>query len=128
MTDVDELVATAREAGLPVELRREGDFDGLPSGVSLAVYRVVQESLTNVRKHAGAAPDAGPDPPRGRPRRGRACGTRPATDERPRTASGHGLIGMRERVRLYGGTLEAGADDAGGFAVHASIPVGDAAR
>jgi signal transduction histidine kinase len=127
VTDVDDLVATAREAGLPVALRREGDFDELPSGVSLAVYRIVQESLTNVRKHAGGAPTRvliRRDPSRVEVSVRNEAGE----DTAPPNGSGHGLIGMRERVRLYGGMLEAGADDAGSFTVHASIPVGDAPR
>jgi signal transduction histidine kinase len=127
VTDVDDLVATAREAGLPVDLRREGDFDGLPSGVSLAVYRIVQESLTNVRKHTGGAPTRvliRRDPSRVEVSVRNEAGE----DTAPPNGSGHGLIGMRERVRLYGGMLEAGADDAGSFTVHASIPVGDAPR
>jgi signal transduction histidine kinase len=125
VADVDDLVATAREAGLPVELRREGDFDSLPSGVSLAVYRVVQESLTNVRKHAGAAPT------RVLIRRGPSrvevsVQNDPGDPAADANGAGHGLIGMKERIRLYGGTLDVGADDSGAFTVHASIPDGDA--
>jgi signal transduction histidine kinase len=122
-SDLDDLVATAREAGLPVELRREGDFDGLPSGVSLAVYRVVQESLTNVRKHAGSVPTQvlihrGPS-------RVEVSVSNERGPQAAANGAGHGLIGMNERVRLYGGTLDAGPDDAGAFTVHASIPLGD---
>jgi signal transduction histidine kinase len=125
LKDVDDLVLTAREAGIPVELDRRGDFDGLPSGVSLAVYRVVQESLTNVRKHAAGAPtrivirrepgrvDVSVQNERGKP------------PDVAVNGGGHGLIGMKERVRVYGGVLEAHEDDGGGFSVHASIPVGE---
>jgi signal transduction histidine kinase len=127
LTDLDDLVAAARDAGLPVELRREGDFDGLPAGISLAVYRLVQESLTNVRKHAGPVPTrvlVRRSPSRvelivqnesGAPTHGSANG------------SGHGLLGMNERVRVYGGALDAGADEGGGFTVRASIPLGETA-
>ena len=123
MTDIDELVAAARETGLPVELRREGEVDGFGSGLSLTVYRVLQESLTNVRKHAGAAPTSV------------VISRRPSEIElvvhnepgEPTAGAppggGHGLIGMKERVRVYGGVLDARADEAGGFTVRASIPV-----
>ena len=99
----------------------------LPAGIDLSAYRIVQEALTNVVKHAGATP-----PPRS------SSATRPraleldviddgrgAADERA-TAPATDLIGMRERVALYGGTLEAGARDGGGYAVRARLPFGDA--
>jgi signal transduction histidine kinase len=128
LTDVGDLVTAAQNAGLPVELCREGDFDGLPSGVSLAVYRLVQESLTNVRKHAG------PVPTRVVIHRTASAVELTVENEPGETTvaspngSGHGLIGMHERVRVYGGVLDARADDIGGFVVRASIPTGEAAE
>ena len=124
---IDDLVAAAREAGLPVELRREGDFTELPAGVSLAVYRVIQESLTNVRKHAGGAPTQILI-------RRTSGGVELVVENEPGTSpngatgtGGHGMIGMKERVRVYGGALDARPGDTGGFVVRASIPIGDPA-
>jgi len=118
---VGDLVADLRRAGLEVELRVEGDLDDLPPGRALAAFRILQEALTNALKHAPGAHveallrrtpgelaidvvDSG--------------GTRPAAAD---DGGGHGLVGMRERVALYGGTLEAGRNG-GGFAVHARLP------
>ena len=114
-----------RRSGLPVELRIEGEPVQLPAGIDLSAYRIVQEALTNVVRHAGDAAaevviryeahaleldvvDDGRDP-----------GT-------SANGSGHGLIGMRERVALYGGTLNAGMRASGGYAVRARLPLEDA--
>lgn len=123
---VEGLVEQHRDAGLPAVFRLDGESRPLPAGVSLTVYRIVQEALTNVRKHAGSPPtevtlryrpdqvelevrDHGPGP-RGRPR------------------MGHGLAGMGERVSLYGGRWQAGQDPGGGFLVAAEIPTTEAMR
>ncbi len=125
LTHLDELVASVRAAGLPVELAIEGDAAPLPAGVDLSAYRIVQEALTNALKHAG-------------PARARVIiryehktveleisddgrGEDPAAD------GGHGLVGMRERVSLVGGDLEAGAASSGGYLVRARLPL-DATR
>ena len=103
-----------------------GAVDGLPAGVDLAVYRVVQESLTNVLKHGG--PVAHVRVARHEDRvevevtddgRAGSVGGRGAAG----SEGGHGLLGMRERVALYGGTFEAVARPGGGFRVRASLPV-----
>jgi signal transduction histidine kinase len=116
-----DLVADLRRAGLDVELRVEGELGDLPPGRALAAFRILQEALTNVLKHApGAHVDAVLR------RTGSELeievvdsgGTRPAA---PGDGGGHGLVGMRERVALYGGTLDAGPDGAG-FAVLARFP------
>ena len=121
LDQLDELVEQSRAAGLPVEVRTEGDRAPLPPGVDLAAYRIVQEALTNARRHAGHA---------------RACVTLRyredaldivVDDDGDGTAStngagGHGLTGMRERVRIYGGSLEAAPRPEGGFRVHAEVP------
>ncbi len=117
---LDELVAQMRDAGLPVELKIEGDQRALTSGVDLSAYRIVQEALTNVLKHAGGA---------------RACvAVRFGADEvelevdddgggpHNGTDGGHGLVGMSERVALYGGTLDYGAHEGHGFRVRARLP------
>ena len=127
-----ELVEEARAAGLPVELSEEGARPALPPGVDLAAYRIVQESLTNVRRHAGAVAT------RVRVRyghegielevsnaAGRGNGRPPNAAGR---GAGHGLIGMRERVRLYGGTLETGEALGGGYRVSARLPLETAAE
>ena len=97
---VGALVARARAAGLPVELRVEGEPRPLPAGVDLAAYRVVQEALTNALKHAGPARD------RGRASRYRRADLELEVVDRgtarrrtPGDGAGHGLVGMRERVR-----------------------------
>lgn len=121
--EVDSLVAQTREAGLQVSLHREGTSRPLPPGVDLAAYRIVQEALTNALKHAGAARvdvtlrygvhelgveiiDDG---------HGNGSGG----------GNGQGLVGMRERVALYGGELDLGARPGGGFAIRARLPVED---
>ena len=118
---LDRLIAQVEEAGLPVTLRVEGHRPELSPGVDLSAYRIVQEGLTNALKHAKGAhaevlvryidtsveleiADDGPGVPGG-------------------DGMGHGLVGMRERVALYGGTIEAGPRDGGGFVLRAQLPV-----
>jgi signal transduction histidine kinase len=118
---LDRLIAQVEEAGLPVTLRVEGDRPDLSPGVDLSAYRIVQEGLTNALKHAKGAhaevvvryidssveleiADDGPGVPGG-------------------DGNGHGLVGMRERVALYGGTIEAGPRAGGGFVLRAQLPV-----
>jgi signal transduction histidine kinase len=121
LAEMEALVAQARAAGLPVELAVEGEPRALPSGVELAAYRIVQESLTNTRKHAG------PAQARVVVRYDREALELTITDDgRARAAGdsgGHGLAGMRERVALYGGALEAGPGQQGGFSVSARLPL-----
>ncbi|MFF1614360.1 sensor histidine kinase [Amycolatopsis sp. NPDC058278] len=114
------LAQRAEAAGVDVALHTSGDLESLPSGLQLAVYRVVQEATTNVIKHAGRC--------RAEITVRREPGAIHATvlddgPERARTGTGgFGLTGMRERARLYGGTLTTGARPDGGFAVQLSIP------
>ena len=122
------LVEEARAAGLDVDLRIEGKAVELPAGLELAAYRLVQEALTNVRKHApgGTAQVLlGYEPDRLRIEvlnDGEPVGT--VRDAAAGAAGpGHGLIGMRERVQLYGGRLQVGPMTSGGFRVDAVLPV-----
>ncbi|TRW46744.1 sensor histidine kinase [Georgenia yuyongxinii] len=124
-----DLADDMRAAGVPLELTVRGAVDGLPPAVDLAAYRIVQESLTNVMRHAAGAPtralvvveedavrltvedDGATGPvPRAHP---------PGAPER----AGYGLIGMAERARLCGGDLEAGPRPGGGFGVRAWLPL-----
>jgi signal transduction histidine kinase len=123
LDNVAALVRSVRDAGVAAELTVHGPSSALPSGVDLAAYRVVQEALTNTMKHAVGArvhvtidqspfdvsvsvTDSG-----GRPSPTAATGT------------GRGLIGLRERLAVYGGTLQNGPSLNGGYLVHATIPV-----
>ena len=126
------LVDEARAGGLTVDLEVEGPPVGLPAGLELAAYRLIEEALTNVRKHAPTArarvrlayesdglrievnDDGGP-----------SRAVRHAARNAPKNATGpgYGLIGMRERVNLYGGRLQAGAMPGGGFRVEAVLPL-----
>ncbi|TRV75948.1 two-component sensor histidine kinase [Streptomyces sp. 130] len=122
-----QLVESVRQAGLPVEVACAAEGEPpLPSAVDLAAYRVIQEALTNVRKHAGPGAKAEVsvvrvgataevmvlDNGRGNPAGGDSA-----------SGGGHGLLGMRERVTALGGTLTAGPRYGGGFRVHAILPV-----
>jgi signal transduction histidine kinase len=128
LADLDRLLAEVAKAGLAVRLQVEGTPSTLPAGVDLSAYRIVQEALTNVVKHAGPAraqvtiryrdhdvmvevTDDG---------RGVAA---PTGDGQ--ASVGHGLIGMRERVAVFGGDLEAGPRPDGGFRVAARLPLAD---
>ena len=118
---LDSLVSNTRAAGLPVTVKIRGPARDLPASVDLAAYRIVQEALTNTRKHAGPARasvvlqydehgltvQVDDD--------GRGTGS-------PGSEGGNGLPGMRERVQALGGTITAGPRAEGGFAVHAFLP------
>jgi signal transduction histidine kinase len=118
---LSRLVEQAREAGLPVELRIEGEAIQLPAGVDLTAYRLVQEGLTNVVKHAQATRaevlvnygddylevTVNDD--------GQGVGNG--------DGGGHGLVGMRERVSVYGGELDAGPQTGGGYRLRAKLPL-----
>ena len=121
--DVRALVDQVRDGGLPVELVEDEPRPDVPAGVDLAGFRIVQEALTNVRKHAGAAPTsvavsyppgevvvevANDDVPTGRNGNG--------------DGDGHGIAGMQERARLYGGTLDVLRAD-GRYVVRARLPI-----
>ena len=109
----------AARGGAPVELQVEGEPRELPVGIELSAYRIVQEALTNALKHAGGARR---DRARALRRRLARAGDRRRRRSRHRRAGrgGHGLVGMRERVALYGGRFEAGRNPAGGFTVDAA--------
>ncbi|MER6346130.1 sensor histidine kinase [Streptomyces sp. NPDC001595] len=126
---IEDLVEQCRGSGLPVDFKVEGTPRPLPSGVELTAYRIVQEALTNTRKHGG--PNAGAsvrlvyfddglgllveDDGKGAPHE--------LYEEGGRDGQGHGLIGMRERVGMVGGTLDAGPRPGGGFRISALLPL-----
>jgi signal transduction histidine kinase len=124
---LDALVEPVVASGVRVEVEREGELEGLPPGVDLAAFRVVQEALTNVVKHATASSVV--------VRLAWSGGAlevevtddgRPSSNQLP--TGGHGLIGMRERVAMYDGELEVGPRDPGpGFRVRVRLPVSRAA-
>ncbi len=129
LADLDRLIQRTRGAGVQVSLERSGQVLAVPAGVDLSAYRIIQEALTNVVKHAGGGAhcvvslgygegalvvevtDDG----------GRSLALTPAV---PVTAgTGHGLIGMRERANLCGGEFSAGRLADGGFRVTATLPL-----
>jgi signal transduction histidine kinase len=122
LDDLPTLVTQVRDAGLPVDLQVDGERRELPVGLELSAYRIVQEALTNALKHAGDAHasvrihyghdsleleivDDGAGSPAGV------------------ASGGHGLVGMRERVALYGGRFDAGRRPSGGFAIRVLLPI-----
>jgi signal transduction histidine kinase len=117
-----DLVDTARDAGANVRLILQGKVVALPAGIDLAAYRIVQEGLTNTRRHApGADVDV-------EVTYGDDVVTLRVRDYAPGPAGGellpgHGLVGMRDRATLTGGTFSAGAADGGGFVVEATLPI-----
>jgi signal transduction histidine kinase len=121
LREVDGLVAQVRDAGLPIDLLVQGDPVDLPAGVDMSAYRILQEALTNALRHAGPATarvvirygDGSLDLEVVDTGRG-------AISHRP---EGHGLAGMRERAALFGGSLDAGPQPGGGFAVHVRLPL-----
>ena len=125
MGTIDSLLDGVRAAGLPVELAVEGAPRELPAGVDLAAYRVVQEALTNALKYAGPAHAWV-----GVHWRARALELEISNDgagDGDGTGGGHGLAGMRERVSLYGGEVESGPREGGGYVVRARLPLEEAA-
>ncbi|GAA3969707.1 sensor histidine kinase [Streptomyces marokkonensis] len=126
---IEDLVEECRGSGLPVDFKVEGTPRQLPSGVELTAYRIVQEALTNTRKHGG--PNTGAsvrlvyfddglgllveDDGKGAPHE--------LYEEGGLDGQGHGLIGMRERVGMVGGTLDAGPRQGGGFRISVLLPL-----
>jgi signal transduction histidine kinase len=134
MGDLDELIERIRAAGVPVRLRVAGEVRPLSQGVELSLYRIIQEALTNVVKHTSNAPtsvevtyladevlvevlNAGTAP---------TIETDATGHREPRPVAGHGIIGMSERARSFGGTLRAEARDDGGFVVSARLRIQEA--
>ena len=125
ISDLDELAATVRAAGVPVNLVIDCDRAALPAAMDVSVYRIVQESLTNVLRHAGPA----------RADVAIACVDDTVTIDVTDNGlgefgplapvGGHGLAGMHERAAVFGGELAAGPRPGGGFAVRARLPLGD---
>jgi len=117
---IDDLVEQVRDAGLPVELAIEGEPTELPPGIDLSAYRIVQEALTNALKHAG------PATARVTLRYGEDSLELEIADDGSGSAAGngggHGLVGIKERVAMLGGEVEAGGRLAGGYTVRARLP------
>ncbi|MEV1174210.1 sensor histidine kinase [Nonomuraea sp. NPDC049784] len=121
---LDELVSNARAAGLAVLVERSGRVGRLPPAVGLSAYRIVQESLSNAMRHAPGATvtlDIARRPGELRVRVANGPGTAPGSAP----GAGQGLVGMRERAALLGGTLAAGPVEGGGFEVRATLPLTD---
>jgi signal transduction histidine kinase len=149
LSGLPELVARTRNTGLSIDVTVTGVPDPLPDGVELAAYRIVQEALTNVVRHAKAerthveleygdhalsltVTDDGVGAAVSRPA-AESFGCPPdypasRVTARPLSGPGHGLIGMRERVAMYGGEFSAGAGPRGGYRVRARFPVPGAGR
>ena len=124
LDDLEHLATRVRHAGLEVDLRIEGEPVPLPAGVDLTAYRVVQEALTNALKHASAeaATVMLSYEPNELALTIEDDGDGLGAERLDTLGGGHGLVGMEERVALYGGLLQAGPREAGGFAVRARLP------
>ncbi|WP_443059632.1 sensor histidine kinase [Streptomyces sp. NBC_00443] len=125
---LDELVGTFRSAGLQVEVARADQGTTLPAAVDLAAYRVIQEALTNVQKHAGPDAKAEVSVVRVGPNVEITVLDDGAGEDDTVDGGGHGLLGMRERVTALRGTLTTGPRYGGGFRVHAILPVKSRSR
>ncbi|MFG1658411.1 sensor histidine kinase [Micromonospora chersina] len=123
LDQLDALVAGVRAGGVPVELRVTGQPRPVPDGVQLAVYRVVQEALTNAVKYAAGASATVVVDHRADHLHVEVLNTSGEPLEPAATGSGRGLVGLRERLAVYGGTLLAGPRPTGGYRVHAEIPL-----
>ncbi len=119
LADLDALAARVREAGIPVDVSVTGEPRTLPPGQQLCAYRVAQEALTNVLKHAGSPASLALE-------YGTSQLVLSVTDSGgragPPNPAGHGLVGMRERARMYGGVIEIGPREPAGFAVVLTLP------
>jgi signal transduction histidine kinase len=122
-----ELVDDTRRAGIPVTLRVSGRVAPLPDGVNLAAYRIVQEALTNVRRHAGGA-EAEVDLEYEQDRLRVQVRDHGPGALKGQFVEGHGLAGMKERVSMAGGVLRAGTHPEGGFVVDADLPLSVTSR
>jgi signal transduction histidine kinase len=120
--DLPQLVEAARTSGLPLDTEIRVD-PPLPAGLALAVYRIAQEGLTNVRKHAGAVPTCLEVVGNGGRVTVRVVNDRPTVAPVTDLSTGHGLLGARERALAAGGTLRAGPTAQGGFELLAVLPV-----
>jgi signal transduction histidine kinase len=129
LAEVPVLVEQARATGMPVHLEADPTTPDLPAGLGIACYRIIQEALTNSAKHAPGAPVAVVVHAAGghvdiEVTTAHPTNTAVGAESTPLPSGGQGLVGMRERVALFGGTLEARATDAlGGFRVHARLPL-----
>lgn len=131
ITQLNRLVEDSRSAGLPVELTVRGDPVEVSAGLDLAVYRVVQEALTNVREHAGPSVsrvDVELDYHDNELEVRVTDDGRGVVGERARERPGHGLVGMRERIAAYGGSVRSTTRPSGGFEVTAVLPIGGVGR
>ncbi|WP_148272078.1 sensor histidine kinase [Saccharopolyspora spinosa] len=123
LQDVEALVSASRDAGLAAELRIEGKRRQLPDHIERAAYRVIQEALTNVHKHAGGSRAAVALTYQPERLAVSVHNSRPAADfRRALPSGGQGLIGLGERVQLAGGDLDSGPLPDGGFRVTATLP------
>ncbi|HET6936990.1 MAG TPA: sensor histidine kinase [Nocardioides sp.] len=128
LDDLPELVESVRATGLPVELITDGVVRPIAPGLGLTAYRIVQEALTNTLKHAAAHEvrvlvDYGAQQLHVEVRDD-GCQTAPPNSAEPGGPSGHGLAGMRERAALYGGELQVGPGEDGGYVVSTYLPIG----
>jgi signal transduction histidine kinase len=123
MSDLPLLVQRMTEAGLPVTYLPTGDHSSVPGGIAVSAYRIVQEGLTNVVKHAGAVPTEVRLGVSSAALEVYVVNSAPAVVPVRVGGPGVGLTGMRERVAVYQGTLDVGSDPGGGFTVHAVIPL-----
>ena len=127
MAEIGRLADQIRSAGVKVELKVEGEPGDLPPGVDLSAFRIAQEGLTNVLKHGGGVARVLVRYSPGAVAVEIADDGRPETDGAPAEGTGHGLIGMRERVAVFGGELTAGPVPDGGYRMAARLPYAAAA-
>ena len=124
LADLDLLITDYRAAGLPVRLDVTGRQRPLPGGVELSVYRIVQEALTNVLKHSHPTRVTVTLSFRDSRLEVEVVDDAATQSDHPNAPTGHGIVGMRERVALLGGELETGPRVSGGYRVAASLPIG----
>jgi signal transduction histidine kinase len=131
LADLASLAGQVQDAGLKVWINVDGQRRDVPPGIDLSAYRIVQEALTNVIKHGASAADV---TIRYRPDSvtvevtDQGAGAPPAKVPARRADSGHGIIGMRERVAVFGGEFSAGPGPDGGFLVRACFPIAEVTR
>jgi signal transduction histidine kinase len=123
LDQLPQLLERTRAAGLPVDMRIEGEPAPVPPGIDLAAYRIVQEALTNAVRHAGPARAEVLLRYEGERLELRVADDGRGVNGHGTSSGGHGLVGMRERVALYGGRLELGDGEHGGFRVRATLPL-----